>query len=82
MKVKSEIHFETPWTAAYQAPPSMGFSLLTFSNHHPDNNEVTIYDPVIPLLGIYLDKTIIQKIKIMASGPITHGKQKGKKWKQ
>ena len=24
----------------------------------------------------------IQKTKIMASGPITHGKQKGKKWKQ
>ena len=29
MKVKSLIRvplFETPWTAAYQAPPSMGFS--------------------------------------------------------
>ena len=29
MKVKSESHvqlFTTPWTAAYQAPPSMGFS--------------------------------------------------------
>ena len=36
-------------------------SFLTFSSHHPDNNEATVYDPVIPLLGIYLDKTIIQK---------------------
>ena len=27
-------------------------------------------------------KLNIQKTKIMASGPITHGKQKGKKWKQ
>ena len=27
--------FETPWTAAYQAPPSMGFSLIIVSLHLP-----------------------------------------------
>ena len=27
-------------------------------------------------------KLNIQKTKIMASGPITHGKQMGKQWKQ
>ena len=27
-------------------------------------------------------KLNIQKMKIMASGPITHGKQMGKQWKQ
>ena len=35
MKVKSLSHIQllaTPWTAAYQAPPSMGFSRQEYSN--------------------------------------------------
>ena len=38
MKVKSESDvwlFETPWTAAYQAPPSMGFSRQEYSSGVP-----------------------------------------------
>ena len=41
--------FATPWTAAYQAPQSMGFSRQEYWSEVP-------YQPAIPLLGIYLGK--------------------------
>ena len=47
----------TPWTAAYQAPPSMGFSRQEYCSGVP-----------LPSPGLKLH---IQKTKIMASGPNT-----------
>ena len=43
----------TPWTAAYQAPPSMGFSRQEYWSGVPLPSP---YDPVISVLGIYLEK--------------------------
>ena len=40
----------TPWTAAYEAPLSMGFSRQEYWSGVP-------YDPAIPLLGIYTEET-------------------------
>ena len=45
----------TPWTAAYQAPPSMGFSRQEYWSGVP------LPSPTIPLLGIYPEETIIEK---------------------
>ena len=50
VKVKSLSRVQllaTPWTAAHQAPPSMGFSRQECWSGVP------LYDPAIPLLGIY-----------------------------
>ena len=47
----------TPWTAAYQAPPSMGFSRQEYWSGVP-----------LPSL---INRLNIQKTKIMVSGPIT-----------
>ena len=43
----------TPWTVAYQAPPSMGFSRQEYWSGVPLPSP---YDPVISVLGIYLEK--------------------------
>ena len=55
MKVKSLSRVRllvTPWTAAYQAPPSMGFSRQEYWSGMPLASL---------LLGLYLDKSVIQK---------------------
>ena len=52
VKVKSLSHVQllaTPWTSAYQAPPSMGFSRQEYWSGVP-----------LPSLRVYLDKTQIQ----------------------
>ena len=70
VKVKSLSHvqlFVTPWTAAYQAPPSMGFSRQEHWSGVPVPSpgrtvwrflkklKIKLsYDPAIPLLGIYI----------------------------
>ena len=57
MKAKSLSRVQllaTPWTAAYQALPSMGFSRQEYWSGVP-------YDPAIPLLGIYLEETKIER---------------------
>ena len=46
----------TPWTAAYQAPPSMGFSRQEYWSGVP-----LLSPPAILLLGIYPEKTTILK---------------------
>jgi len=50
MKVKSESEvtqscrlFEAPWTAAYQAPPSMGFSRQEYWSGVPLPSPLTVY---------------------------------------
>ena len=64
-----------PWTAAYQAPLSMGFSRQEYwsgvPSPSPMENSIEVpqktkkiellYDPAIPLQDIHRDKTIIQK---------------------
>ena len=50
--------FANPWTAAYQAPPSMGFSRQEYWSGVPLPSP---YDPTIPLMGIYLEKNVIRK---------------------
>ena len=46
----------TPWTAAHQAPPSLGFSRQEHRSGLPFP-----YDPAIPLLGIYTEETRIER---------------------
>ena len=61
MKVKSlncVQLFSTSWTAAYQAPPSMGFSRQEYWKVNEKSEKA----------GLKLN---IPKTKIMASGPIT-----------
>ena len=65
VKVKMLSHIRllaTPWTPAYQAPPSMGFSRQEYWSGVPlvkeESEKVDL-------------KLNIQKTKIMASGPIT-----------
>ena len=56
VKVKSLSRVQllaTPWTAAYQAPPSMGFSRQKYWSGVPLPSPKPPYDPAIPLLGIY-----------------------------
>ena len=61
--------FSTPWTVAYQASASMGFSRqeywsgLPFPSPGADvlTSEPPPYDPSIPLLGIYPEETKIEK---------------------
>ena len=62
-----------PWTAAHQAPPSMGFSRQEYWSGLPlPSPEDGVrapeklgikppYDPAITLLGIYLEETKIEK---------------------
>ena len=75
MKVKSLSRvrlFETPWTAAYQAPPSMGFSRQEYWSGVPLSSPVNWYSHyeyrmeslskikhklTIPLLDNFLKKT-------------------------
>ena len=50
MKVKSLSHvqlFATPWTVAYQAPPSMEFSRQQYSNGLPFPSPGDLPDPGI-----------------------------------
>ena len=78
VKVKSPSHVQllvTTWTAAYQAPPSMGFSRLEYWSGLPlpsprgqyGDSSIKLgikppYDPGIPLVGIlYPDETKIEK---------------------
>ena len=59
MKSLSRVRlFATPWTAAYQAPPSMGFSRQEYWSGVPLPSP---YDPAIPLLGMYPEKSVVQK---------------------
>ena len=59
MKVKSLSHvwlFATPWTAAHQAPLSMGFSRQEYWSGVPlPSPRIILYDPAIPFLS-YLPK--------------------------
>ena len=70
MKSLSRVQlFSTPWTVAYQASASMGFSRqeywsgLPFPSPGADvlTSEPPPYDPSIPLLGIYPEETKIEK---------------------
>ena len=51
----------TPWTVAFQAPLSMGFSRQEYWSGVPLPSPELSYDPAIPLLDIHPDKIIIQK---------------------
>ena len=72
MKVKlfSRVQlFATPWTVAYQVPPSMGFSRQEYWSGLPFLSPGDLPNPGIePGSPALLN---IQKTKIMASGPIT-----------
>ena len=61
--VKSLSHvwlLATPWTAAYQIPPSMGFSRQEYWSGVPSPYELP-YDPAIPVLGIHTQETRIER---------------------
>ena len=81
MKVKSLSHVQlvaTPWTAAYQAPVSMGFSRQEYWSVVPLPSPMAESEEELKAsvkvkeerekVGLKLN---IQKMKIMASGPIT-----------
>ena len=83
MKVKSLSHarlFPTPWTAAHQAPPSMGFSRQEYWSRLPYADDTTLIAESEELKRLLMKvkeesekvglKLNIQKTKIMASGPI------------
>ena len=57
MKVKSLSRVRllaTPWTAPYQAPPSVGFSRQEYWSGVPLPSLTELpYDPAIPFLDIY-----------------------------
>ena len=62
MKLLSHVQLVvTPWTAAYQAPPSMGFSRQEYWSGLPLPSPRTPYDPANPLLGIYTEETRIER---------------------
>ena len=78
MKSESEVAqscptLATPWTAAYQAPPSMGFSRQEYWSGVPLPSPRTVwrffnkleielpYDPAIPLLGKHTEETRIER---------------------
>ena len=51
-----------PMTAAYQAPPSMGFSGQEYWSGVPLPSLIELpYDPAIPLLGIHTKETRIER---------------------
>ena len=64
VKVKSLSHvqlFTTPWTAAHQTPPSMGFSRQEHWSGLPLPSSAKIpYAPAILLKGIYLSEMCIR----------------------
>ena len=64
--------FVTPWTVAYHAPPSMGFSRQEYWSGPPFQEELKSLLMKVKegseKVGLNLN---IQKTKIMASGPIT-----------
>ena len=51
----------TLWTVAYQAPWSMEFSRQEYWSGLPFPSPKPPYDPAVPLLGIYPEKTKIEK---------------------
>ena len=57
--------FATPWTVAYQAPPSMGFSRQEYWSGLPFSfsrgSSPPKDDPAIPLLGIHTEETRIER---------------------
>ena len=66
MKVKSEVKslsraqlLATPWTAAFQAPPSMGFSRQEYWSGLPLPSRWTLVSKVMPLLLNMLSKLVI-----------------------
>ena len=55
VKVKSLSHvrlFATPWTVAYQVPPSMGFSRQEYWSGFPFRCRVTVYSMLFLLLEV------------------------------
>ena len=60
MKSLSHVRlFATPWTAAYQAPPSIEFSRQEHWSGLPFPSPP--YDPAISFLGIYPEETKIER---------------------
>ena len=54
MKSLSRVRvFETPWTAAYQAPPSMGFSRQEYWSGVPLPSPILCSLPLLPYLSPY-----------------------------
>ena len=81
MKVKSLSRVRpsaTPWTAAYQAPPPMGFSMQEYWSGVPlpsPKEELESLESLLMKVKEEIEKAglkfNIQKTKIMASGPIS-----------
>ena len=65
---------------AYQAPPSLGFSRQEYWSGVPFSSPKLPYDPTIPLLGIYPEKTVtekdMQKSKMAVCGGLTNSCEK------
>ena len=73
----------TPWTAAHQAPSSVGFSR---QEYHPYGRKQRRTKDLLMKVKEESEKVglkfNIQKTKIMASlVPSLYGKQRGKQWK-
>ena len=67
MKVKSFSHVRllaTPWTAAYQAPPSMGFSRQKYWSGLPFPSPGDLPDPGIEPRSPFLTKVLIFKAMV------------------
>ena len=79
MKVKSEsevaqsiLLFATPWTAAYQAPPSMGFSRQEYWSGVPLPSPMTNLDRILRSRDITLP-TKVPIVKAMVFPVVMYG---------
>ena len=71
MKSLSRVRlFATPWTVAYQAPPSVGFS------RHPDNLSVYFSQLYLPSFKAQLAATLLEKSPRF-SNETSRGKDQG-----
>ena len=59
----------TPWSAAYQAPPSMGFSRQEYWSGVPLPSPISVHKPLIILTEI----NIQAKIELIISRPRQNG---------
>ena len=79
MKVKSKSEvaqlfqlFATPWTKAYQAPPSMGFSRQEYWNGVPSPSLMTNLDSILKNRDITLP-TKVRLVKAMVFSVVMYG---------
>ena len=66
----------TPWTTAYQAPPSMGFSRQEYWSEVPLPSSINIWECIKSPMGIPVGRLLLSRVIIPikeVSMYVTHG---------